>query len=175
MTEPVDRTSSAPRGGPSGPVLAVAGVVLAVAAAGAWFLFGSRGAGTPDDPIPANPGAPGASYVSATRMDVARASLAAEPTGMRLEVVLSGTSPGDTFHARLRDTRQDPRRPTVFLDRGTAPTTVGLLETTATATGTAGETRLSVRIPTAVDAVTVIDLRASGRWEGFEVAAPAAR
>ncbi len=175
MTVPVDRTPSAPRGGPSGSVLMVAGVVLAVGAAGAWFLFGSRGAGTPDDPIPANPGAPGASFVAATRMDPASASLVAEPTGMRLDVVLSGTTPGDTFHARLRDTRQDPRRPTIFLDRGTPPTTVGRLDVTATETGRTGETRLSVRIPSAVDAVTVIDLRASRRWEGFEVMAPATR
>ena len=175
MTSPAAPAPPDPRTGPSAAVLAIAGVVLAVGAAGAWFLLGSRGAGTPDDPIPANPGAPGASYVAATRMDPARASLVAEPTGMRLEVVLSGTTPGDTFHARLRDTRQDPRRPTIFLDRGTPPTTVGRLEVTTGETGTAGETRLSVRIPTAVDAVTVIDLRASRRWEGFEVAAPAAR
>ncbi|MBL9085602.1 MAG: hypothetical protein JNM10_00535 [Planctomycetia bacterium] len=170
-----DPTPSPPRGGPSGSVLVIAGIVLAVGAAGAWFLLGSRGAGTPDDPIPANPGVPGASYVAPTRMDPAKASLVAEPTGMRLDVVLSGTAPGDTIHARLRDTRQDPRRPTIFLDRGTPPTAVGRLEVTASETGAAGETRLSVRIPMAVDAVTVIDLRASRRWEGFEVAAPATR
>ncbi|MFO0933323.1 MAG: hypothetical protein U1E39_11515 [Planctomycetota bacterium] len=175
MTSPAAPAAPDPRTGPSATVLVTAAVVLAVGAAGAWFLFGGRGAGSPDDPIPANAGPPGASYLAATRMDAARASLVAEPTGMRLEVVLSGTSPGDTFHARLRDTRQDPRRPTIFLDRGTPPTTVGLLEVTTAATGTAGETRLSVRIPTAVAAVTVIDLRASGRWEGFEVEAPAAR
>jgi hypothetical protein len=52
---------------------------------------------------------------------------------------------------------------------------VGRLEVTATETGRTGETRLSVRIPSAVDAVTVIDLRASRRWEGFEVMAPATR
>lgn len=175
MTSPTTSASSAPGGGPSTTVLVVAGIVLAVGAAGAWVLFGSKGAGTPDDPIPANPGEPGASYVAPTRMDAARAALVAEPTGMRLDVVLSGTTPGDTFHARLRDTRQDPRRPTIFLDRGTPPTTVGRLEVTASETGTAGETKLTVRIPSAVDAVTVIDLRASRRWEGFELTAPGKR
>jgi hypothetical protein len=175
MTTPTYRPPAEARSGPSSTVLVVAGVVLALGAAAAWFVFGSRGAGVPDDPIPANPGVPGAPYVPATRMDRAKASLVAEPTGMRLEVVLSGTTPGETFHARLRDTREDPHRPTIFFDRGAPRTDVGRVDVTASETGTAGEARLTVRIPRAVDAVTVIDLRASGKWEGFEVAAPPAR
>lgn len=173
LTSPTS-PSDAPRPA-SSSVLVTMGVVLALGAAGAWFAFGRSSEPVAEDARPAPSGKPGTSFVPATRLDAARASLVGEPTGMRLEVVLSGTAPGETFHARLRDTRQDPRRPTVFVDRGAPRTEVGRLETTATETGTAGEVRLTVRIAQAVDAVTVIDLRASGRWEGLEVEASAPR
>lgn len=163
------------RRGPSSAALTGAGLVLALGASAAWFVFRGGGSEPPDAALPASTATPGAAFVPATRMDASRAALVREPTGLRLDVVLLGTTPGETFHARLRDTRQDPRRPTVFLDRGAPRTDVGRLETTASDGAAAGETRLSIRIPTAVDAVTVIDLRASGRWEGLEVEASAPR
>jgi len=173
MTSPTHPEGAVRPAAPS--VLVTMGVVLALGAAGAWFAFGRPGEPAVGDARPAPTGTPGASFVPATRMDAAKAALVREPTGMRLDLVLAGTAPGETFHARLRDTRQDPRHPTVFVDRGPPRTEVGRLETTVAETGTAGEVKLTVRIATAVDAVTVIDLRASGRWEGFEVEAPALR
>lgn len=164
----------------SNAVLVLGGVVLALAAAGAWFFLGrapSEGPSTTAAP----PAGDGPRVVPATRMDAARTRLYATSAAMVLETVLTGTLESDGFVARLRDTQRDPQRPWVFLSRATEadrrpveagrvdPKQVGRLDLEASATGTPGETKVVVRLKSSAEAVTLVDLRASGAWEGFVV------
>lgn len=175
---PTPDRGDAPR---SNVVLVLGGVVLALAAAGAWFFLGrapTEGPLTPQAPSATD----GPRVLPATRMDPARTRLYATQGGMVLETVLTGTLAGDGFVARVRDTQRDPQRPWVFLNRSTEaderpveagrvdPKQVGRVALEASATGAPGETKVVVRLTSSVEAVTLVDLRASGAWEGFVVA-----
>lgn len=174
---PAPATTPSPAPAPrrrGGPLLLVvvgiaAAVAVAVVVAGPGALSrltgGAVGGGDGGGERPEG----GKPYVAPTAMDAATASLAVSPEGSTLSLVVRRVGEGEAVTARLRDSEGQGRALTVFLDRATPKSAVGLLDVTAAPGDTPDARRLTVRLPRPVDRLTVVDLRGDRRWEGFEL------
>lgn len=160
------------RTGPSSFLLG-AGLLLAVGAAGAWWML--RASEPPrESPRTVNAPAGGPNYVAAVHVDPKSPTLSRAADGKSvLSLVLRDVKQGETVFARATDAgAKAPAGLRVFLATSLPEGAQGTLDVTSAAGKTPDERSLTIRLPRAVDRVTVIDLRwEGGRWEGFEVSA----
>ena len=153
--------------------------VVAIGIVGAWMALSSSKTATIGGPdgerraaldLPAK----GKTYLPAKHIDPATARLSAAAGGKAtLEFVIRGVADGDHLVFTARDPA-DKSDMMVFVRKGDATTTIGNLAATTAGTGNPAEATVKIDLDRLPRHLTVIDLRwDGGKWEGFEVAAPA--
>ena len=146
-------------------------IVVAIGIVGAWFVLSTA---KPGDPAGAALSSSGKNYLPAKHMDAEAARLSPAADGKAtLRLVLRGVEQGGHLMFTMREP-PDKSSLLVFVANGDPTTTIGNLAATTEGTGNAGETLVTIDLDRMPAHLTVIDVRwDGGRWEGFEIGAPA--